>query len=145
MIASWRTSIYDQLPEKLVHILREDIGPLRGDRLGAPRSVHELEVELCDDGWGRQARPPKEAIAEVNHRFRESGYEYAAGKLVRVDSQVLHADVVKPAFALLSERGSSRPNAEFLTAYEHMRHGHLEAAAVDAVVFRAEVIRPCNM
>ena len=47
------------------------------------------------------------AISELNERFREHGvgYQFENDELMRVDSQFLHADVVKPALALLRESG----------------------------------------
>src|SRR5262249_41613382 len=42
---------------------------------------------------------PEQAIEELNHRFREHniGYQFESGELIRVDSQFIHAEVVKPA------------------------------------------------
>lgn len=44
-----------------------------------------------------------DAIEDLNYRFRANGcgYQYANGEIVRVDSQLIHAEVVKPALALL--------------------------------------------
>src|SRR5690606_8115395 len=41
---------------------------------------------------------PDDAIAELNFRFKESGigYQFESGELLRVDSQYLHSEVVKP-------------------------------------------------
>jgi hypothetical protein len=49
---------------------------------------------------------PDEAIADLNHRFLEHGvgYQYASGKIIRYDSQFLHAQVVKPALDLLQDK-----------------------------------------
>lgn len=84
--------------------------------------------------WLRRSVDADGAIRELNHRFRENGvgYAYENGMIVRVDSQVLHADVVKPAFALLRTAGFSGPNTEFMAAHEHFRHGQVEAAIAEA-------------
>lgn len=84
--------------------------------------------------WVRRSVDADGAIRELNHRFRENGvgYAYENGNIVRVDSQVLHADVVKPAFALLRTAGFSGPNTEFMAAHEHFRHGQVEAAIAEA-------------
>lgn len=103
-------------------------------------------VEICfrviDGGVRRDVsrntvRPrivPDVAIAHLNVRFRENavGYQYEHGQIIRVDSQVLHADVVKPALTLLSAKGFQGPNDEFMSAHEHFRHGRIEEAITDA-------------
>jgi len=66
------------------------------------------------------------AIAELNSRFREHGvgYQYGSGEIIRVDSQLIHAEVVKPVLALLAAEGYEGANAEFLKAFEHYRKGN---------------------
>ncbi|PWT79037.1 MAG: hypothetical protein C5B59_00565 [Bacteroidetes bacterium] len=65
------------------------------------------------------------AVAELNARFRERGigYQYESGEIMRVDSQLIHAEVVKPALALLTAKEYAGANAEFLKAFEHYRKG----------------------
>jgi len=70
------------------------------------------------------------AIAELNNRFKEHGvgYQFVAGQIVRVDSELVHAEVVKPALRLLNDGKYTGAQQEFLGAYEHYRHGkHKEA------------------
>ena len=64
-------------------------------------------------------------IAELNQRFREHGvgYEFVSCEIIRIDSQLVHSEVVKPALKLLSASEFSGPNDEFLRAHEHYRHG----------------------
>jgi AbiJ N-terminal domain 4 len=66
-------------------------------------------------------------IAELNGRFREHavGYEFAGGKIIRVDSRLIHAEVVKPTLALLHGAGTEfkGPLEEFMTAHEYYRQG----------------------
>jgi hypothetical protein len=66
------------------------------------------------------------AVDEVNTRFRERGvgYQYESGRMIRVDSQLVHAEVVKPALALLRAPEYAGANAEFMKAFEHYRKGH---------------------
>lgn len=68
---------------------------------------------------------PDEAIAELNQRFLEHGvgYQYEAGYIVKMDSKIIHADVVKPALVFLNKSGFEGANQEFLLAHEHYRHG----------------------
>jgi hypothetical protein len=75
------------------------------------------------------------AIDELNTRFREHavGYQFEEGEIIRVDSQLLNAQAVKPALALLRERAYEGANAEFLSAYEHYRHGRNKEALNEAL------------
>lgn len=68
---------------------------------------------------------PEEAIEELNERFKEHGigYQFESGEIIRIDSQIIHSDVVKPTLSLLSnEPLFAGSNNEFLTAHEHYRH-----------------------
>ena len=79
-----------------------------------------------------QSRVPQEkfdrAVTELNARFREYGigYQYENGEMVRVESQFIHAEVVKPALALLRAEEYAAANAEFLKALEHYRKGETQ-------------------
>ena len=66
-----------------------------------------------------------EAIEETNIRFKENGigYQYENGQIIRVDSQLIHAEVVKPALQLLNKPMYKGAQEEFLKAHEHYRHG----------------------
>lgn len=68
---------------------------------------------------------PDQAIVELNQRFLEHavGYQYEAGYIMKMDSKLIHADVVKPALAFLNKSGFEGANQEFLLAHEHYRHG----------------------
>jgi hypothetical protein len=77
----------------------------------------------------------EDAIEELNHRFREHGvgFEYVKGEIMRVDSQFLHSETVKPALALLNELGFSGPADEFIRAFDHHRKGENKDAIADAL------------
>lgn len=66
-----------------------------------------------------------EAIEEINTRFKENGigYQYENGQIIRVDSQLIHAEVVKPALELLNKSMYKGAQEEFLKAHEHYRQG----------------------
>lgn len=74
-------------------------------------------------------------IAELNHRFKEHGigYEYSSGQIIRIDSQLIHSEVVKPAVSLLGESGFEGAQDEFLVAHEHFRHRRYKEALNDAL------------
>ena len=66
---------------------------------------------------------PDDAITELNYRFQENevGYQYASGQIIRVDSGLIHSEVVKPALGMLSDSMYKGANDEFLKAHEHYR------------------------
>ena len=88
--------------------------------------VIELSLQYIDPdvyGFDTLDIAPKEAIDELNHRFREHGvgYQYESGQMIRVDSQFIHSRAVKPALTMLSSPMYEGANAEFLSAHEHYR------------------------
>ncbi|MBH3384020.1 hypothetical protein I5S53_08550 [Pseudomonas juntendi] len=74
-------------------------------------------------------------VSEINTRFKEhgKGYEISSGMILRIDSELLHAEVVKPAIGFLNQAEYVGPREEFLGAYEHYRHGNLKEALNDAL------------
>lgn len=77
-----------------------------------------------------------DALAELNTRFREHGvgYEHTDGELIRIDSQLLHAETVKPALQLLRDTPEyAGAQAEFLTAFEHYRHGRTKECLTESL------------
>lgn len=75
----------------------------------------------------------QDVLAEFNHRLRRSsvGYEYDNGQIVRIDSQLIHDEVVKPALRFLNRSGFEGPRSEFLQAFTHAKAG----ANKDAIVW----------
>lgn len=75
------------------------------------------------------------ALAELNARFRQHGfgYRFESGHIIRVDSEVMHAEVVKPALALLHDAKYKGAEAEFHLAFEHYRHGRSKEALADCL------------
>jgi hypothetical protein len=78
---------------------------------------------------------PEEAVQELNDRFREHGvgYQFVAGEIMRVDSQYVHSEVVKPAISLLNTAGFTGASDEFLKAHEHYRKGRMGEAMWEAL------------
>lgn len=74
-------------------------------------------------------------IQELNQRFKEHaiGYEFSENQIIRIDSQLIHAEVVKPAISLLSEQGFEGAHDEFLSAHEHFRHKRYKEALNEAL------------
>jgi AbiJ N-terminal domain 4 len=84
--------------------------------------------------WGIE-QGPDDAIEELNGRFKEHGigYQFVKDFLIRIDSQFIHAEVVKPALSLLNIQGFEGPADEFFKAFEHHRHGRDKEAIVEAL------------
>ena len=70
------------------------------------------------------------AIDELNSRFKEHGvgYQFVDGKIIRLDSEFIHAEVIKPALSLLGNKLYKGAQDEFLLAHEHYRHGNAKEA-----------------
>lgn len=77
----------------------------------------------------------EQAISELNNRFKEHGvgFQFVEGEIVRVDSELLHVEAVKPALRLLNEKNYQGAQQEFLSAYEHYRHGKNKEALNDCL------------
>ena len=78
---------------------------------------------------------PDEAIEELNARFKEHGvgYQYVSFEIIRVDSEFLHSNAVKPALQLLAPKRYKGANDEFLAAHEHFRHNRHKECLNDAL------------
>ncbi|WP_367354202.1 STM4504/CBY_0614 family protein [Agrobacterium pusense] len=75
------------------------------------------------------------ALSEINDRFKENGvgYEYTGNRIVRVDSELIHSEVVKPALSFLNGSMYEGPRQEFLGAHKHYRAGEHKQAIVDCL------------
>ncbi len=72
---------------------------------------------------------------EINYRLREAGigYQFEGSNLTRVDSQLVHQEVVKPTLNLIARTGFEGVQEEFLSAHSHYRSGkNKEAVALAA-------------
>ena len=75
-----------------------------------------------------------EAIGELNERFRRAGvgYRFEDGKIIRVDSELIHSEVVQPALRYLHQQGFEGPREEFMKAHAHYRAGEMKDAITNA-------------
>ena len=98
--------------------------------------------------YAQEQKQCEDAIQELNYRLREHGlgYQFESGELIKVDSQFIHAEVVKPALGLLHEFGFQGASEEFLQAHEHYRanrNGDAIAGALKA--FESTMKAICNV
>lgn len=70
------------------------------------------------------------AIDELNGRFKEHGvgYCFTDGRIIRIDSEFIHSEVVRPALRILDQRQYTGAREEFLKAHEHHRNGNAKEA-----------------
>jgi hypothetical protein len=83
-----------------------------------PTEIKELEKRVSSERLHR-------AINEMNERFLEHGigYQFESGEIIRIDSKLIHSEVVKPALRVLTGDMYKGANDEFLRAHEHYRYG----------------------
>ena len=86
----------------------------------------ELSFQVIDEYSSNH----DDAIEELNERFKEHGigYQFTNGQIVRVDSEFIHAEIVKPALKLLDQPYYAGAQQEFLKAHEHYRKGNAKEA-----------------
>jgi len=67
----------------------------------------------------------EDALREINQRFEQHavGYQFESGHIIRVDSKIAHAEIVKPALQLLTASMFAKANEEFLSSHKHYRVG----------------------
>jgi hypothetical protein len=72
------------------------------------------------------------AINELSHRLLESGlgFQHENGELRRIDSHYVHAEIVKPALALLNGQMFEKANEDFRMAHRHYRERHYKDCVV---------------
>lgn len=98
-------------------------------------AVLNTDARDVDFNGRRASEFADRAIAELNIRFRENGvgYQFVNGEIIRVDSELIHMEAVKPAIRLLNTKDYAGPHEEFLSAYEHYRHGNNKDALNDCL------------
>jgi hypothetical protein len=73
------------------------------------------------------------AIDELNRRFKEHGvgYFYSDSIIGRIDSELVHTEVVKPLLTVLRQKEYANAQSEFLAAHEHYRQGNNSEALIE--------------
>jgi AbiJ N-terminal domain 4 len=128
--------VSDQAKDDLVNwFLKEEDNERVLDAIELTFKIIDVFCGKPDYLYGRNNRQiANDVIEELNTRFKEHGvgYQFTEGKLVRVDSQLIHTEAVIPALAVLRQKHFAGAQEEFLSAFEHYRHGKNEEALVDA-------------
>lgn len=92
-------------------------------------SIAQSKAKMQRYEWEGEAnrrgikQDPEAAILELNFRLRGAGlgYQFEQEQIIRVDSQYVHAEAVKPALELLSDPRFQGPHQEFLHAHDLYR------------------------
>ena len=93
----------------------------------------ELSFQVIDKNRSsnKASKITDDAIEELNFRFKEAwwfGYQFTNKQIVRIDSEYIHAEIVKPSLKLLNQEQFSGAQQEFLNAHEHYRKGNAKEA-----------------
>ncbi len=86
-------------------------------------------------------------IKELNERFREHaiGYRFEDGRIFRIDAELIHSEVVKPALRILTSSYFEGAQEEFLKAHGHYREGnHKEALNESLKAFKSTMKAICD-
>lgn len=111
---------------------------LKDDDVEISLSIIELMM-WCIDAYYKNKYYSKDdfqkIIDELNERFKENriGYQYENKKIIRIDSQYLHTEAVKPALTLLGNPIYKGAQQEFLNAHDHYRHQRYQEAMIDCL------------
>ena len=99
------------------------------------RYIDPMIRDISPDSISPDSISPDEAIDLLNRRFRQHsvGYQYESGLIVKVDSQFIHSEVVKPALVFLSDPLYKGANQEFLNAHEHYRNDRYKECLNDCL------------
>ena len=94
------------------------------------RAIKIISSSTTYSGRSNNAEIAADAISELNIRFKEHavGYQFENNEIIRVDSEFIHAEAIKPALRLLNAPGYEGAQQEFLKAHEHYRHGNAKEA-----------------
>ncbi len=85
--------------------------------------------------YGNRLERKRNAIDELNQRFKEHGigFQFVDGRVIRVDTEYVHENVVRPALQLLHQKRYAGAQEEFLSAHQHYRKGRTKEALNDCL------------
>jgi hypothetical protein len=91
-------------------------------------TFREMFTAQNDSAFSAYVQPSlesSEAVKKLNQRFQEHaiGYRLEQGKIIRIDSEFLHAEAVEPALHLMYANGYEGALDEFQRALQYYRQG----------------------
>ncbi|WP_158885165.1 hypothetical protein [Rhodanobacter sp. L36] len=135
--------VFHLIPGRRDH--RSELFEFFGQEENTERALDVIElcfsVATSPDRWDSREyfadkfKIGRDAVNELNLRFKEHaiGFRFEANHLIRIDSEYVHSEAVKPALVLLRQKGFAGANDEFLAAHEHYRHGRHKECLVDSL------------
>jgi hypothetical protein len=95
-----------------------------------------IDISVRQRGWiNRQSADEvaDSAIQEMNRRLKEHsvGYRYTDRQIIRIDGELTHQEIVKPALAVLRDPRYSAAQDEFLKAHSHYRSNEFGDALIE--------------
>lgn len=121
-------SSYSPIKEFFDYFMKEDETELALD------CVEVIAKAISNDMGDYDLKTARESgIEHINIRFREHGvgYQVENGSLIRVDSEFIHQNAVKPTLEILHGSAFSGANEEFVHAFEHYKSGNHKACLVE--------------
>jgi hypothetical protein len=99
------------------------------------RFINGLNKTFNYRGQSKASEIADNAIEELNIRLKEHGigYQFEGGDIIRVDSQLLHREAVRPALILLNAKEYAGAQQEFLKTFEHYKHSKYKEALNEAL------------
>jgi len=101
------------------------------------KSLNLNAFKSSNIGKKSQSLAPSSATGflDLNQYFFRAGFgnQYENDQIICVDSQLIHAEIIKPALKFLNDPRFSGPQDEFLAAYAHYRVGEYKDATADAL------------
>lgn len=97
-----------------------------------PHFLDFCEMLFMKSSEGRkeifQRKTKLESIEELNFRFLNSafGYQYVNGKIIRIDSQLIHKEIIIPALNFLSNPLFEKSDSDYRLAHEHYRENKVK-------------------
>ncbi|MBF0610327.1 MAG: abortive infection family protein [Magnetococcales bacterium] len=110
--------------------------------------IYYFAINNAQAHFPRRRLDPLDAIHQLNYRFKEHavGYQFESGQIVRIDSEFIHAEAVKPVLAVLRDSKFKGANEEFLKAHEHYRHRRFKESVVEALkAFESTMKTVCHL
>ena len=127
------------------HLIEDHLGGYNGrpeemeadtglSRLASPDVGVVRGMGITEEDMSRSLSPDR-AIEELNQRFLENGigYQYQNGRIIRIDSEYTHSEIVRPALQLLNDPEFKPALDEFLKGHEDYRHRRYEDAINEAL------------
>jgi hypothetical protein len=77
----------------------------------------------------------QDSVERLNTRFKEHGVGYSLeeNSIIRIDSELVHQQVIKPALKLLHDKQFKNAEDEYLKAHEHFRNGRYDDCNVSCL------------